>query len=356
MRRGGANAPPLRFSDPGRIRSGAQQARRTHVGQQFVELGHHIGRTRRVSYRCSRRDGACRPSGPGGAGRTRCAGCTGSAGGACRTGCTGRAGRPRGAGQALRADGARCAGGACRPGGPGGASGAGGADRAGRTRNSLRPHGARGARNRAAWACGRAGGAAAGLAAAASYVGASLGRHTELWHKIYPFLRESLKWQSCISAVSLRSILCDRFRQCAPGPGRIPYIHRRRFLRRPASSARLRNIRGPAFPAFRFCFSAMRSAPCSTHRQMAAHRTGGRTAEAMKKGRAAENSRAANLHPSVYSTSDGAAYTRDCNSLLSIYNPLASEPNSSILVIRSAVFFSSSPCSLTNQSRNCTVR
>ncbi len=57
-----------------------------------------------------------------------------------------------------------------------------------------------------------------------------------------------------------------------------------------------------------------------------------------------------------YSTSDGAEYTRPPNSLLSMYRPLASPPNSSILVMRSQAFFSSSPCSFTNQSKNWTVR
>ena len=33
-----------------------------------------------------------------------------------------------------------------------------------------------------------------------------------------------------------------------------------------------------------------------------------------------------------------------------------SDPNSSIFLIRSVAFVSSSPCSLTNQSRNCMVR
>ena len=47
---------------------------------------------------------------------------------------------------------------------------------------------------------------------------------------------------------------------------------------------------------------------------------------------------------------------RAFSSLLSIYNPLLSPPNSSILVMRSAAFFSSSPCSLMNQSSICMAR
>ena len=39
-----------------------------------------------------------------------------------------------------------------------------------------------------------------------------------------------------------------------------------------------------------------------------------------------------------------------------LHRPLASVPKSSIFVMRSAAFFSSSPCSLTNQSSSCMVR
>ena len=58
----------------------------------------------------------------------------------------------------------------------------------------------------------------------------------------------------------------------------------------------------------------------------------------------------------TYSTSDGAEYTLAASSLFSIYKLRASSPNSSILVIKSIEFFSSSPCSLINQSKNWVVR
>ena len=58
----------------------------------------------------------------------------------------------------------------------------------------------------------------------------------------------------------------------------------------------------------------------------------------------------------AYSTREGALYTRAASSLFSMYRLLGSEPNSSILEIRSLALVSSSPCSLTNQSRNCMVR
>ena len=58
----------------------------------------------------------------------------------------------------------------------------------------------------------------------------------------------------------------------------------------------------------------------------------------------------------LYNTRDGAEYTRAFSSLFSIYSPFASVPNSSIFVTISEAFFSSSPCSFTNQSRSCMVR
>ena len=61
-------------------------------------------------------------------------------------------------------------------------------------------------------------------------------------------------------------------------------------------------------------------------------------------------------HIGRYRVREGAAYTLDLSSLLSMYSPFASPPNSSILVIMSPAFFSSSPCSLTNQSSTCMVR
>ena len=56
-------------------------------------------------------------------------------------------------------------------------------------------------------------------------------------------------------------------------------------------------------------------------------------------------------------TRGGAGEPRGAfSSLFSIYSPLLSPPNRSILVMRSAAFFSSSPCSLMNQSSICMVR
>ena len=57
-----------------------------------------------------------------------------------------------------------------------------------------------------------------------------------------------------------------------------------------------------------------------------------------------------------YNVKDGALYVRPAISLSNIYRLLGSVPNNSNFLTISSAFFSSSPCSLTNQSRNCMVR
>ena len=57
-----------------------------------------------------------------------------------------------------------------------------------------------------------------------------------------------------------------------------------------------------------------------------------------------------------YNTSDGALYTLAPSSLSSIYRLFGSFPNNSNFFTRLSALVSSSPCSLTNQSRNCIVR
>ena len=55
------------------------------------------------------------------------------------------------------------------------------------------------------------------------------------------------------------------------------------------------------------------------------------------------------------STNDGAVYILAAYSASREYNPFESPPKSSIFLIISSAFFSSSSCSFTNQSRNCIV-
>ena len=57
-----------------------------------------------------------------------------------------------------------------------------------------------------------------------------------------------------------------------------------------------------------------------------------------------------------YRINVGATYVRANNSCFKAYRPLASLPNILYFLIKSSAFFSSSPCSLTNQSKHCIVR